>query len=104
MVVTVSFDPFLILLLALGSLIAWNGLHRAVVVRQSVLMGFFVVALVHGEEVLELPLEGLEGGSTHWIFVPTLEHDLVECWIAVGRHWHTVAVLNLTEDFGVGHT
>jgi hypothetical protein len=84
-----------------------TGLRRAVggvVVCQSVLMCFFVIALVHGEEVFELPLKRLERWSAHWVFVPTLEHDLVQRWIAVWWHWHAVPMFHLTQDFGVGHT
>lgn len=62
-----------------------------------------VLGVVHGEEVLELPLEGLEGGSLQRVLVPALEHDLVEGRWAVLRTRHAVSVLHLVEDFGVCH-
>lgn len=80
-----------------------HGLNRTVS-RHLVRMCFLVVALVHCEEVFKLPLERLERRSTHRVFVPTLEHDFVESWVAVRWHWHSVTMLNLTKDFSVCHT
>ena len=54
-----------------------------------------VLGVVHGEEVLELPLQGLEGGSLERILVPALEHDLVQRRGTVLWARHAVAVLYL---------
>lgn len=54
-----------------------------------------VLGVVHGEEVLELPLQSLEGGSLQRIFMPALQHDLVKCCGTILRTRHAVTVLDL---------
>lgn len=36
-----------------------------------------VLGVVHGEEVLEFPLQGLEGGSLQRVLMPAFQHDLI---------------------------
>jgi len=40
--------------------------------------GLLVLGVGHGEEVLQLPLQGLEGGPLHGVLVPALQHDVVQ--------------------------
>lgn len=54
-----------------------------------------VLRVVHGEEVFELPLQGLEGGPFEGILVPTLQHDFVEGRQTILRARHAVPVFHL---------
>lgn len=83
-------------------LVAWGAAARQ---GRLVSVGrrLLVLAALHGEEVLQLPLQRLEGGPLDGVLVPALEHDLVERGRATGRTRHAVAVVHLVQHLGVGH-
>jgi hypothetical protein len=54
-----------------------------------------VLGVVHGEEVFELPLQGLERGPLQRVLVPALQHDVVQRGRAVGWARHAVPMLHL---------
>lgn len=62
-----------------------------------------ILRIVHGEEVLELPLQGLERGSLQRVLVPAFEHDVVESGRAILRTRHAIPVFHLVKDFSVCH-
>lgn len=62
-----------------------------------------VLGVVHGEEVLELPLQRLEGGPLERVLVPALQHDLVQRGGAARRARHAVPVFHLVQHFCVRH-
>lgn len=62
-----------------------------------------VLRVVHGEEVLQLPLEGLEGRPLQRVLVPALDHDLVEGRRTILWARHAVAVFHLMQHFSVCH-
>ena len=65
---------------------------------------FAVDTAVREEELLELPLQGLEGGPLLRLLVPALEHNLVQLLRAVGEPLHAVAVADLFQHLAVRHT
>lgn len=73
------------------------------VALSSFLVRIPAVAVVRLAEVFELSLKSREGGASVGVLVPALQHDFVKCTVAVGRHGHAIAALNLTQNFGVGH-
>lgn len=65
---------------------------------------FLVVGALYGEELLQLPLQGLKSGSLHLLLPPTLQHDIVQRLGTVRGTGHSVAMFYLVKDFGIGHT
>ena len=64
----------------------------------SVLRGFLVLRVGHGEEVLQLPLQRLEGWSLHGVLVPALQHDVIQSWWTSLGLLHPEAMLHLVKD------
>lgn len=69
----------------------------------SVGRGLLVLRPVHREEVLQFPLERLEGRPFHGVAVPALHHDVVEGGGTARRTRHAVAVVDLVEDLRIRH-
>lgn len=65
---------------------------------------FLVVGALYGEELLQLPLQGLKSGSLHLLLPPTLQHDIVQRLGTVRGTGHSVAMFYLVKDFSIGHT
>lgn len=65
---------------------------------------FCIFAARNREELLEAPLEGLEGRPFRLILLPTVEHEFVERLRTAGWRRHTEAVLHLVENLGVRHS
>lgn len=68
----------------------------------SVLRGLFVLRVGHCEEVLQLPLQSLEGWPLHRILVPALEHDVVQSGGTALGLLHPEPVLHLVQDLDNG--
>lgn len=67
-------------------------------------LSFFVITWIQCEKIFQFPLQCLECWSSHWIFVPAFKHYFVQCLCTIRWTWHTVAVFNLTQHFGISHS
>lgn len=65
---------------------------------------FLIFTAVHCEEIFQFPLQRLERGPSHWVPVPALKHDVVQCGRAIRRRRHSVAVLDLVQHLRIRHS
>lgn len=63
-----------------------------------------ILALCGCVEVLQDTLQVIEGGAVLWLVLPALQHDFIEFRGAAVQALHSVALLQRTDHFWVGHT
>lgn len=71
---------------------------------KSVAWCFFVLGVRQCEEILQLPLKSLKSGPFHGVFVPALQHNIIQGWRATLRTLHSIAMFNLVKHFSICHT
>ena len=62
-----------------------------------------VLATGQREELLQLPLQGLECGPVILVLLPAFKHNFVECRGTGGWTRHAVAMLHLVKHLGIRH-